>query len=714
MDEKQKATAGQQVANEIQHKSTKYFSCFKPPITNIMPSENISLNDVYDMVIGKELAAVTAKIRTGQADKTKTLPSVTTSGIFSSRKDANLIEYTGIICIDFDHIDTDIKDTLSGDPFLNPSLVFVSPSGNGLKVFISIVNATAGNHLKYFNALRKYFADTYLLNVDEACKNVSRACFLCYDPEAFFSERGIDSDILLNILPVVEAAPKAASTPTIYRKPSEDLNRLDAIHNRAKSALIQSGWVIDGEQCTKPGKDPKDGISAKYNSDPKDGFYKFTVFSNNALPFAVKGYSDVQIICLLEFSDDWKDCIEELTDEYLQTEKTRLTAPKMAKTNEYIRVGNTYLKKITKVDKNGNQWSTYITIARQTLIDDFGKNFLSEVKKYDAFCNVPDNLNLKVEIANNRNLYEQLQTKPAPGQWPTIEKFIHHIFGDQYELGLDYLQILYLKPCQLLPVLCLVSIENSTGKTTFGNFLMMIFGANACMIGSSEFSSQFNASFAFKLAIVVDESKIAKSDMDKIKMLATASTIQLRRMHTDHQSIDFFGKFILLSNNEKNFINASENDQRFWVRKLAPVKFDPTFESNLKNEIPAFLYSLQHRQLSTPKASRMHFSPELLVTDELKAVKKESRSWLSKEIIEVLTDYMNEKNLTECYCTAQDLKNEFFKTDNRIGRSDIREVIRDDMQMIPTKKTTRYSFPSGGSIDSKIGKPYIFYLKDLE
>ncbi|MFY9151682.1 MAG: BT4734/BF3469 family protein [Prolixibacteraceae bacterium] len=703
--------------------------------------------EVYDLVTGNELAAITEKIRTGEADKTKTLPSVTPSGTFSTRKDANLLEYSGIICADFDHVNIGLKDTLAGDSFLNPSLVFVSPSGNGLKVFISIDNATAGKHLRYFQALRTYFADTYQLNVDEACKNISRACFLCHDQESYFSDGSIDSETLLSILPVEptskelcehtrarevdqdfspvttriegnNAANKEnvmpAHTPPIYRRPSEDLNRLEAIHNRAKTALIQSGWTIEGEQCTRPGKDPKNGISAIYNSDPKDGFYKFTVYSDNAQPFAIKAYTDAQIICLLEFADNWKECIKQLTAEHLKAEKPQQTAPKEAKTDEYIRVGNIYLKQITKVDKHGNQSTIYSTIARQTLIDDFGKSFLQQVKKYDGFCNVPNNLNLKTEIAGNRNMYEPLQHLPTPGQWPTIKKFMLHIFGSQYEIGLDYLQILYLNPYQLLPVLCLVSVENSTGKTTFGNFLIMIFGANACMIGSSELTSQFNASFAFKLAIVVDESKIAKTDMERIKMMATAGSIQLRRMHTDHQSIDFFGKFILLSNNERDFINASENDQRFWIRKLAPVAFDPNFEDRLKSEIPAFLYSLQFRQLSTPRASRMHFRPELLETAELKAVKQESKSWLFKELVEVLTNYMNEKNLTECQCTANEIKKEFFKTDNRIGVSDIRRTIRDEMGLNPTKIATRYRFPEGAAIGSNVGKPYIFYISDLE
>jgi hypothetical protein len=39
------------------------------------------------------------------------------------------------------------------------------------------------------------------------------------------------------------------------------------------------------------------------------------------------------------------------------------------------------------------------------------------------------------------------------------------------DIALDYLQIIYQQPWRKLPIICLVSKENSTGKSTFGNFL---------------------------------------------------------------------------------------------------------------------------------------------------------------------------------------------------------------------------------------------------
>lgn len=92
---------------------------------------------------------------------------------------------------------------------------------------------------------------------------------------------------------------------------------------------------------------------------------------------------------------------------------------------------------------------------------------------------------------------------PTEGEFPHFESLVRHIFGEQYDLGIDYLQLLYLNPVQKLPILLLVSEERNTGKTTFLNFLKAIFQENATFNTNEDFRSQFNADWAGKLLIVV-------------------------------------------------------------------------------------------------------------------------------------------------------------------------------------------------------------------
>ncbi|MCK0159000.1 DUF5906 domain-containing protein, partial [Cellulophaga sp. F20128] len=131
-------------------------------------------------------------------------------------------------------------------------------------------------------------------------------------------------------------------------------------------------------------------------------------------------------------------------------------------------------------------------------------------------------------------------------------KFVTHIFGEHYELGLDYLQLLYLKPIQVLPILCLVSKERSTGKSTFLKWLKEIFDNNMTYLTNDSFSSQFNADWANKLLICIDEVLFNKEELtERIKYLSTTNINKLEAKGKDKREVEFFGKFILCSNNEE-------------------------------------------------------------------------------------------------------------------------------------------------------------------
>jgi hypothetical protein len=68
------------------------------------------------------------------------------------------------------------KENLSKNKYVYS--VFISPSGNGLKVLVKIP-ADAENHTMYFNSLEKYFNSPYF---DKTSKNLSRVCYESYDP----------------------------------------------------------------------------------------------------------------------------------------------------------------------------------------------------------------------------------------------------------------------------------------------------------------------------------------------------------------------------------------------------------------------------------------------------------------------------------------------------------------------------------------------------
>lgn len=177
------------------------FSYFKKPVSNITPSGIVSLAEVYHLIRGETFRRSTYKLR-GLEDarlarkyKARSFNYVTFSGIFSQRNEASLEQHSGLMAFDFDHIDdlAAVKQTLLGDPCLETELLFVSPSGKGLKWIIE-VGLSSFSHLKYFTAVSNYLKTTYKLDVDPSGKDVSRACFLPFDPEAYIHSKHLIQD----------------------------------------------------------------------------------------------------------------------------------------------------------------------------------------------------------------------------------------------------------------------------------------------------------------------------------------------------------------------------------------------------------------------------------------------------------------------------------------------------------------------------------------
>ena len=117
----------------------------------------------------------------------KELPAVCFSGTFSKRADSSINEHSGFICLDFDGYKK-IKELLSEKENLSKSKyvysVFISPSGNGLKVIVKIPQ-DIDNHVNYFNSLEKHFDSPHF---DRTCKNISRVCYESYDPLIYINE----------------------------------------------------------------------------------------------------------------------------------------------------------------------------------------------------------------------------------------------------------------------------------------------------------------------------------------------------------------------------------------------------------------------------------------------------------------------------------------------------------------------------------------------
>ena len=172
-------------------------SLFAAPITNKVPSGTVIPDELARMVRSTWLEPQTRALRaiadkaSARSYKGQQLPYATISGVFSYCSDACLVKHSCLLCIDLDGVeDVDaLKQRLIADGHFFTVLAFRSPSGNGVK-WVIVIDLNVCDHKTWFHAVRNYLLANYGDSltpkmVDSQCQNVSRACYLCYDPSAY-------------------------------------------------------------------------------------------------------------------------------------------------------------------------------------------------------------------------------------------------------------------------------------------------------------------------------------------------------------------------------------------------------------------------------------------------------------------------------------------------------------------------------------------------
>jgi energy-coupling factor transporter ATP-binding protein EcfA2 len=157
--------------------------------------KHVDLNQVLDLIkTGSTQKELVERIR-GELDKEirdnlkKKLAVILFGGKFSVRKATGLLEYSRIICLDFDNV-VDIE-SLSAELKQHTSVVsvFLSPSGNGLKALMLVSSDDHAGHVK---SLLKEFP-----LADKSTKDVCRATFASYDPNIWVNPNPVPYEKIL-------------------------------------------------------------------------------------------------------------------------------------------------------------------------------------------------------------------------------------------------------------------------------------------------------------------------------------------------------------------------------------------------------------------------------------------------------------------------------------------------------------------------------------
>ena len=176
------------------------FSYFTAPISKTVPVRIIDIPEALralnwegnKMITDRYREILKYKPSEAKYYKSHSFSYCTFSGAFYRRCERDLIYHSGYMCLDFDHIGgekavADLKGRLAEDRMLETKLLFVSPSGDGLKWVVQMDVAPKDYvrmHRRCFAAYSKYIKETYGVEVDQSGKDIARACFIGYDDNA--------------------------------------------------------------------------------------------------------------------------------------------------------------------------------------------------------------------------------------------------------------------------------------------------------------------------------------------------------------------------------------------------------------------------------------------------------------------------------------------------------------------------------------------------
>lgn len=258
---------------------------------------------VYQARVQQVRSALATSGKDAANEIKRTLPGVLFSGEFTARRKSGLVQHSGLIGADFDQVPNPVA--LRGQLATDAHCVaaFLSPSGEGVKALF-VVDATRP-HAESWRAVKAHCQSVHGVEIDRACKDVSRLCFVSFDPNMYIAAGEVACvDYPPAAQPVVTATADANGA---FLTPGEDFNQRGDV----PTLLREHGWHSSDETYwTRPGKDSGPSASLGVVEGPPNSFW---VFSSNAQPFVPnKRYEPWQVFALLECGGDYALACSEL------------------------------------------------------------------------------------------------------------------------------------------------------------------------------------------------------------------------------------------------------------------------------------------------------------------------------------------------------------------------------------------------------------------
>jgi VirE N-terminal domain. len=261
--------------------SSTIFKQFNIPIAD--KSLILITKDIREGKYKAEVEQVRSAIQVGKKDEAdrlkKQLPAFTPSATFQGgRKMEHLVSYSQFIILDFDKLTPEqlqsAFDKASAIPYTFSC--FRSPSGNGIKILVE-VNTGLQEHKHAWQQVADYYQKEIGLVTDPSGKDVTRLCFMSYDPEAY---KNINNKVFevapISDVPLLEEELKPEKTQTPVSKYQERFqhcidftNQKSQYHEGNRNNYIHL-LTCNCNRSGIPEADALELITASFDLDPKE------------------------------------------------------------------------------------------------------------------------------------------------------------------------------------------------------------------------------------------------------------------------------------------------------------------------------------------------------------------------------------------------------------------------------------------------------------
>jgi len=186
------------------------------------------------------------------------LPAITFCGKFvGGHKKENLSTYNHLLIIDIDNLDTfelnRIKECLHNDDYI--FAFWESPSMRGVKGLISIsynapftFDGPHSYHKYAFSVISEYFTNTYNITLDSSGSDISRLCFVSYDPNLIIKNQYlsfyVDTTRINSMTPVTKSLNQKIKQKKISNNLQFDKRHLNSLGKNSPQTRTEMAKIL--------------------------------------------------------------------------------------------------------------------------------------------------------------------------------------------------------------------------------------------------------------------------------------------------------------------------------------------------------------------------------------------------------------------------------------------------------------------------------------